>query len=975
MVTIQDARTQLTQAKQSLQQQQQQIQDTRREVQQTALRALTRAELQRRGREDIIKRKLASRQLEGIKKEQLSKLDPLEIEIKQRGIEIDKFEQQVKSAETQQATVSKRQSDFKQAVKIFKSKQGDPFAPTSIKKFVRELEAGREIALTKSIREASAKIKELGLKPVPVIENGKLVAIKGEEIIKQIKQDIKKEDIKVGRLKQISLPEELPKLTLKERIKNIKVVRNIGVSTKRLVEEVTSLTDTTGLGKEKRVTSIELPSITKRTQITRPVDFSDINTGKLPPKQNMELAFNKVILDFNQGKISDKEGLEQLENIQKKFILDESKRTAGLRFVEGVGIGALIIIAPPIGFTIIGAELASAALKRKEIWEFSKTNPKAAIIQFGAGLLGGFIGAGGVKASKIKSAEIQTPTLELTGKARTKFEKQVIENLDEGIRQEFTPAIKNTAGRTFKIDIPSPKGKVELVIREFTKNNQKRFVGMEFINGKLKPNQIIVGKSITKGVDGRVDIITRSVKKNTKAGLSNIEFSEFLERAILKSQRKQGFRARTLTESEVKLSKQFRLRGLTPNQVREVLRRPLFGIKTAQRKANKPFTENEFKLAKELSKSQVLLSEEIVKIRGRTLVKQIAPLIAERNKWDIRVKETGIGISYVVKLPKAKVVVKKIKGVKVPVDVRDFTSIKITKLQDVKLKKKIPLERTFSGQSQIIQQVLKSKQTPKQKVQKLDTLQKKVSPTGAFKAIARKIQLERIKLAKKQALGESIVTASGVALKVRPKLAQKIKTLSKSKTKVSLVQVTPSLVAEAQKLALAGKVTQLQAQALRQRLAQKTGVPLKTTAPKLIIPTKPIIPIIPKAEKEFIDKNLISAIKKLKKEGVDVLVGLQLARRKTIAKNLPKWKALKIAQKFVDKNIEASYLLKKSGKIAKVKDIKPFNPSFKFRSSKTNPLFVVEKRKFRLDSPRELAQLKSFKGKFPSGFFPKRRRK
>jgi len=73
----------------------------------------------------------------------------------------------------------------------------------------------------------------------------------------------------------------------------------------------------------------------------------------------------------------------------------------------------------------------------------------------------------------------------------------------------------------------------------------------------------------------------------------------------------------------------------------------------------------------------------------------------------------------------------------------------------------------------------------------------------------------------------------------------------------------------------------------------------------------------------------------------------------------PPFKALKFGRNYVDKNIAASFRLKKSGKKTKKKDIKPFNVGNKFRPSKRNVLIVVEKRKFRLDSPTEKRQIKA----------------
>ena len=125
-------------------------------------------------------------------------------------------------------------------------------------------------------------------------------------------------------------------------------------------------------------------------------------------------------------------------------------------------------------------------------------------------------------------------------------------------------------------------------------------------------------------------------------------------------------------------------------------------------------------------------------------------------------------------------------------------------------------------------------------------------------------------------------------------------------------------------------------------------------------------------------KQAVKLAEKLgKKNAVNIIVGMKIGKRKTIGKNLPPFKAMKKAQKFVDKNIQASYLLKPTGKKSKIKDLKPFNASFKFRPSKRNALFQVERKRFRLDSPTEVRQLKAFRGKVSKSFFgkPKKRKK
>lgn len=117
---------------------------------------------------------------------------------------------------------------------------------------------------------------------------------------------------------------------------------------------------------------------------------------------------------------------------------------------------------------------------------------------------------------------------------------------------------------------------------------------------------------------------------------------------------------------------------------------------------------------------------------------------------------------------------------------------------------------------------------------------------------------------------------------------------------------------------------------------------------------------IPKLSEASI-KKIRKALEELKGKGVNVLVGMEKKKQKILYKNLPAKLALKKAQKFVDENIQASFQLIPTGKKPKLKDIKKVLLSGKFRLSKRNPLFQVEKRKYRLDSPGEKRQIKKSK--------------
>ena len=703
--------------------------------------------------------------------------------------------------------------------------------------------------------------------------------------------------------------------------------------------------------KETPVKIIDIPSPTPRggTTPTRPVDIRDVDTGILPPKQNLNIKTTDILSRFQAGNLSEEIALNQLKTAQKKFILDESKRTAGLRFAEGVGIGALSVIAPPVGVTLIGLTGADAVSRRKEILELAKSNPKAAAIQFGAGVVGGFVGAGGVSGVKLTSTTIKQPTLTLVGKSRTKF----IKNVTKTLEPEFEVLVRQkkiTGTRAFEIDIPSVKGDVKLRILEFTKDGQRRFIGQEIINGKPVESGV-GGITFTKGKDGLTKMITRSVRFNTKKGISNLQFAEFLERATLKVQKQKGLKSVALTESTTKLAKKFDLKNLSPNQVREILRRPLFGSKEAIRRANKPFSRSEFNLANKLSKSKVVISSKIVKGRATRLKNTVSQVLKEKDVVNIRAVERGRGVVDLF-LDTGKITTKKIKGKIAKRIVKgeavDFTQIKIKKV---------------NGKSKIknkIKDILEKPVSQVQKVKQLKTLQKQTqeirpSPTGTFTKIAKIIQVERIKGAIKTATGQATATALASGVKSVQATKQQQRTISRLKAKITNADdtVTRSDVKLAEALALGGKLSQRQTQVLRQRLVQRTRSPVteKVKLPRRKIPVR-----LPSGIR---NTALVSALRKIGKDkGVDVIVGQKRGKTRVIAKNVPPFRGLKKGLKFVDRNIDASLRIKPTGKNTKKKDIKPFNRGKKFRLSRKDPLFVVEKRKFRLDFPEEKRQFK-----------------
>jgi len=205
--------------------------------------------------------------------------------------------------------------------------------------------------------------------------------------------------------------------------------------------------------------------------------------------------------------------------------------------------------------------------------------------------------------------------------------------------------------------------------------------------------------------------------------------------------------------------------------------------------------------------------------------------------------------------------------------------------------------------------------------------------------------------------GLKVDTAVDTGTILKPKVSTKTDVLSNTQLKTDVIPKTKQ-----------GTITLLKP-ALRQgteiKVATKQIPVVKTkvsTKEKIVPSLKPRRITVPVPLPSGVDATpTVKALKKLKGKGVDVKVGMILGKQKTIAKNLPPYKALKKGMKYVDKNIEASFKLVPSGKKTNQRDIKPMNINKKFRSSKVNPLFVVEKRKFRLDSPTEKRQLKKSK--------------
>lgn len=240
-------------------------------------------------------------------------------------------------------------------------------------------------------------------------------------------------------------------------------------------------------------------------------------------------------------------------------------------------------------------------------------------------------------------------------------------------------------------------------------------------------------------------------------------------------------------------------------------------------------------------------------------------------------------------------------------------------------------------------------------------------PVVTPSALPRQIQTAKLRF--------NVLVTQGVSPKVLQAQAFKLLTLQKQQSKLKQVSQlkfkTTFLLSQSQRARQKQKERQAlkslallkTKQALKQKFVVKQVFKIKAPTKKVFkigLPPPPFIPKLPKGVKST---PLVKTLRMKGKQGFNILVGQKKGKQMIVGKNLPAFKALKKGRRFVDKNIQASFKLVPTGKKAKTTDIVPFNIGRKFRSSKKDPLFIVEKRPFRLDTKSEVFQIKQARRK------------
>lgn len=85
---------------------------------------------------------------------------------------------------------------------------------------------------------------------------------------------------------------------------------------------------------------------------------------------------------------------QKIGKAQEQYGADILKASIPLSFGKGAVFGVISALAPPVGLTLVGAELGKASFEASDIVAGFKTYPKQSIANLGAGLVGAGIGAG-----------------------------------------------------------------------------------------------------------------------------------------------------------------------------------------------------------------------------------------------------------------------------------------------------------------------------------------------------------------------------------------------------------------------------------------------------------------------------------------------------------------------------------------------------------------------------------------------------
>lgn len=933
------------QARSSLKKVRQQLETERERIRKTRLRDLSREELQRRTQTEKEKRKVQSSRLEAQKQKALEQFKPAEKKI-------EEYESQIGQAEA----INRRIEEYQLGIKASEK----PIDPQSSKAFQEGQRAGRlksYFIIQSSGAKISEEIKEAGGKPI--ISGGKIIGaeIDGmsfslEELSKGI--NIPQTQIQTSELEALSLPGKT------SQVKTDLTIQDVFQKTRK--EDV--LTNIFSSKAKQLPSSIDVPTSREKVSkffgvnIPRPQQIMSVLTGKKPGDTS---TVKETILDVPRGiywrtrtAVQDIFGLaydsSKLEKI--KINIPETtvpqKVTSGGEFKlegetipfiskkqfktsAGVGfdIGALLLLrqAPaavtiPIRLSFVGGGIS----------DISKGDYLKGIVDIGFGLA---MGGSKIlsKTRKIIKEPVPKPEVITSLNIKPSINKEG-KLLFKGdlISTSKTPArFQTEKSILFEEKTLISKSQTRKLTGSLIGNQQEyKGIAVETRVGKSTPKSLNIYKLEGKTADIGLEDFSKLPKRQQKSFIEGVGEGKILkvgEEDIL-------FGGESITTKLFKITKKgkgvYNVKlpkpGETTTRLSSVGKTKFVG---------KTPLEEEIYLIKSASQdiTKTLSPRKIISSKGITKIGKTKLIGGEES--------SSLGRGGLFKATKTN-----------------------QKLASIEQQTKTQTERIFLNKKPVV-----LKQKPTQKISKPTIVSTSIKGT---KEVQEEIETEILAPKTLPSKRENLLDINIVDKDLTTKLNQtpiispivsnlfSQEEISSNKPRLTFSPISREFTKLNQDF-IQEEVPSLFTLTIQESkqispLVSIGGTTQKTKTPKPTPTQRLTLPPISKKESPTIRK-----LKKLRAEnkGVNIEVGMKIGKKKIIRRNMHPFKALRKAQEYVDKNIEASFRLVPSGKKPKGKKGRVSKVRMKFRPSKSNALYLVEKKKYRLDNPGEKKQIKN----------------
>lgn len=939
MVTVAEARSQLTQQKQALASQRQQIQ-------QASAPTLSPTQLRQRGRAGIIQQQQREAQFSARRKQALQQLKPFEQQLGQ-------FEAQLRPVEAQIKKQEQFQSDVRTATK-FVDNNRFPFGESKqVRKLFTEISSGRKSQ--KQFRQTIEELKAQGIKPIFV--GGKAIGF--EDLITQQSVELPKftpltqPDFVVPGARPTTLDISEPSLT-----RDIEEQR---INLESQLKEETSAFKQQAIQAKLAALGIGATIVSTVKAISQPVETIK-GLGKVGGESFKFLTSPAGTVETPLAAVGQ--------------ALSDSPGFA-------TGVGATLLFSP-FRSTIRGTTVSAAPGKVKGTTQINFKNVDTQIIIGGAGketiirnianLDSGFR----ILQNQGKITNTVAYTIK-TADGRTfealEFSKATGVSLEKGLvgKREIL---------AFEVKKKGKPGEV-LVGRageKLTNKGGESFV--ELIRFKVPKSVIVRGIQRTTGKGGeKFEILQKTKVESVKTIGGITKISLRTEAGILRVSPAK----RNLTRNALRFARDLR-KG---KSIESVLGRNLSKLRTLvnierKLKGEKIFSKAEFEatFSKTLTETELLNVLDKISLTGlvKTTVKGTGLRLVGKRRFGIA------GGGDIKKLPEPFAKLKK----KTPFKktfVKEKVPIIKPKIQKIKDK-----FGKFRESRLVTRDKTRGTKAPQLKAQRLipRRVQRKPSkdlfpqpeilrfPTSApaiALAISRPVtKFGRSRLVTTTSFGVKSAVVLIPSTKIISSLRLRINQLQRSKqelqqiSKIEQSPLTESRITQLQKNIQLQKFKLAQFQRLRQ--LQRTTTPTKPVTP--ITPLTPLIPLIPPSKKAAGKKKLLVKPFQPKGKGYNVVVKSKGRFMRVNIKPITKNKARDLGAFVSDQSLGATFKIIKTRRQAKVPKITIPRDYFgitrkKFRSpikkGKKVPVknLFIEKRKNRLDTIREVKKIQAAK--------------